>query len=104
MVKSHEELKAFLEQARSRSSLVEVLVHKHERLLDVIFGRVASASLYGVELNVRGSAGLTRYFDFCGADIHRYRREKPFEQGWKVQSRSGVTLVFFELPQQQIAA
>lgn len=104
MFENHEELRAFLDQARSRSSLVEVLIHKGNRLSYVIFGRVASANLFGVELNVRGSAGMTRYFDFCGSDIQHCWREKPFEQGWKVRSCSGETLVFFELPQQQLAA
>jgi hypothetical protein len=104
MFKNHEQLSAYLDQARSRSSLVEVLVHKGDRLSDVVFGRVASASPHGVELNLRGAAGVTIYFDFCDADIQHCRREKPSQQGWRVQSPGGMTLIFFELPQHQIAA
>ena len=104
MFENHEQLSAYLDQARSRSSLVEVLVHKGDRLFDVMFGRVASASPRGVELNLRGSAGVTIYFDFCDADVQHCRREKPFQQGWRVKSPGGMTLVFFELPQHQVAA
>lgn len=104
MLENHEKLRAYLDQARSRSSLVEVLVHRGDRLSDVMFGRVVSASPHGVELNLRGSAGVTIYFDFCDATIKHCLDEKPFQQGWKVQSPGGLTLVFFELPQQQIAA
>jgi hypothetical protein len=104
MFENHEKLNAFFDQARSRLSLVEVLVHKRNRLSQVIFGRVSSSSLQGADLNVRGSAGMIMYFDFCGADVRPYKREDPFEQGWKVSLANGDTLVFLELPQQQIAA
>ena len=104
MSENHEKLSAYLDQARSRSSLVEVLVHKGDRLSDVMFGRVASASRSGVELNLRGAAGVTIYFNFCDADIQLYRREKPLQQGWRVQSPGGMTLIFFEIPQHQMAA
>ena len=67
MRENHKQLSAYLDQARSRASLVEVLVHKGDRLSDVMFGRVASASPHGVELNLRGTAGVTIYFDFSDA-------------------------------------
>lgn len=104
MFENHKQLSLYLDQARSRASLVEVLVHKGDRLSEVMFGRVASASPHGVELNLRGSAGVTIYFDFSDAEIQHCRREKPSQQGWRVQSPGGMTLVFFELPQHQIAA
>lgn len=104
MRENHEQLSAYLDQVRLRSSLVEVLVQKGDRLADVVFGRVASASPRGVELYLRGAAGVTIYFDFCDAEIQHCRREKPFQQGWRVQSPGGMSLVFFEIPQHQIAA
>lgn len=100
---SHEELRVFLDHARSRLSLVEILTYKGDRLTDVIFGKVVSVNLDGVELKIRGSAKMTRHFDFCGSDVQHYRSKSPLEQGWKVHT-SRETLVFLELPQQQLAA
>ena len=102
MLDNHEQLRADLERCRSGSSLVEVLVHKDDRLSNIILGRVVCASRYGVELKLRD--GVTVHFDFRGADIRPCHRERPLEQGWKVQSPGGVTLIFFEFPQEQVAA
>lgn len=99
----HEELRAFLDQARLRLSLVEVLVYKGDRLTDVIYGKVASVSLSSVELKLKSSAEATVHFDFSRADVRPYKREKPLE-GWKVRFANRETLVFLELPQLEIAA
>lgn len=103
MLENHEQLRAYLDQARSRLSLVGVLVHKGDKVSNRIVGRVASVSLNGVELSVRGTDGVIICFDFRGADIRHCRGEKSFES-WRVQSSGDLTFEFFELPHQKIAA
>lgn len=103
MLENHEQLSAYLDQARSRSSLVGVLIHKGGTVSNGIVGRVGSVGLNGVELSVRDTDGVIIYFNFRGADIRHCRGEKSFES-WKVQSPGDLTFEFFELPQQKIAA